>query len=475
MSDHPFSDCCQLFPRLVFYEQFVTYDQYALTDYPEPLDTTILNINQQIREEAGSRLLRSNQWILCITSHDNLPEPEGCLKPFEVPRSCWRSCYDEAAIRFHIHELGSSSDGDHRPSNVYMFPYHPSSYGKFIQDVSNLTDHRWSVKVNIKPAQVEKPSRFKKLIGPFSTVRDMKHGSISGLSYATTAVLKSQMMQSPNSINSLMAAKKWYIKQGRQAELKGRYSDAAYYYRAEPWSPWGKLDRFELASPERNSLEHLDTDARIASARSIWKYLTWLRKTCPTGALPMHTRILFRRAFNGCKTALAFSGLTDRQRCEAHLYQALIFFDYGEQACDFFKYPLDLEVPDGELDFLAARCLFYAQQLGCWGDIAADLDEDELGVCKAIQETPGPQAYPLHEEDVPLLGVWRGDPKLWDSWTDRQQVLMKRFQQRHDPRMAGNGSAPPDLRAAYGDLGIAWSGDNDESFVLFTRVEPDED
>ncbi|KAK8856721.1 hypothetical protein PGQ11_012633 [Apiospora arundinis] len=441
--------------RDLIYRHLLTLNQYFHYDPNESyFDTAILGVNHRIQDEALDCLTKTNFWIGFTTDchlHNWTPQP--CWSHCAIPEKCKERIAEEVAIRFIVERNPNTS------RKSFIFPYHPSMYMRFIQDISKRAESIWKLDVLASPLKLRYPSAFTKLIEPLYTLRNLRWVWLEGLEgYPTNQRrLMSHMTRTSGTIESAAAIIEWHLKKARQAESGGRYSDALVYYDLGHWLRYGTRSRFARGTPEDNSLRHLKVDLDIVHTRNCHKHIVQLKKTATQRVVARHiTRDFLLKHIQSGYSALAFPGLTDDQLCRAHLYNAFALFHYAEclspyldqVAFAWFKKYIPGHTPRfGDLYLHAIRSLFFARQADCWEVILAELSRDDLAVCKAIQERHGPQGWRVTECKVPLLDNWRGDPYVWRSWGKDAQLLLKQYRQRHNQN-------PRDLSGVYADIGI---------------------
>lgn len=461
----------------MIYIYFVSVDQHFLWDGNEtPFECTVLQINRQIHDEAWDCLIRSNVWVrFTLPYAPSIPEdhwyPQPRLLYKGIPKQYQNRLASEVGIHFRLNGDMTASQGD-----TYIFLYHPLTYGVFIHDIAMAHSTYTSLTVEVNPAISKPPSFVRKLIEPLYSVRDYEDVTITGIGDDTKRqALIRQMRRTSDTIEELLAVKGCYHGLGRRAELDGRHSDAISLYALCIESTYDASDRFPQGSPEDNSLNHMDSCSFIAYSRNTHKHIRRLKARAPPITLvKTATSRLLCDTIDACSYALAFVGITDRQRCEAHLYRAFAFYDYAEFQVPFLaKDDLDrldrnerslspCRVTHSDCYLHARRCLFYAQQVDSWQDVLAGLEKDDLQVLNAIQGRPGPQAFELEERKLPLVGPWKGDPDLWNGWPRHESIVMALFRRRHNQGADGEVGVPMDLTAAYHAHGISWSHSGDE-------------
>ncbi|KAK7955140.1 hypothetical protein PG988_015834 [Apiospora saccharicola] len=335
--------------RELVYIYFISIDQHFRWDdhrrwYAEriPFDSAILQINRQIREEAWDCLIRSNVWIRwikpSIDGYDWYPQP--CLQKRPYPAQYLGMIRNNVAVNFRSTEATPATE-DHE----IIFIYHPFTYGLFIHDISKSHGVFSGLAVEVNPAISQRRSMFTKLIEPLYSVRDHHDVTITGLGDRTTCqALTHQMCRASNTIEELVAVKECYQNLGRRAERDGRYSDAISSFALGIEATYDTADQFPQGSPEGNTLSHINSDSFIAYSRNIYKHIRWLKATAPRAELlETATKSLLLEAIDATSFAMAFVGVTDHQRCEAHLRRAFAFYYYAEYQNPFLdKASLDV-------------------------------------------------------------------------------------------------------------------------------------
>ncbi|KAK8001653.1 hypothetical protein PG991_013875 [Apiospora marii] len=483
------------------YSYFVAVDQhfdyvydYMKQDGYEGItckDLAITRVNQRIRAEAWDCLVKLNLWVSVTHSdvdHENklfrkqntyswLCQP---WVPYEqFPEDVSRRLDNEIALRFWRSSF-LESPRDAQPSKTYMFAYHPLAYGYFVSNLSDhLESHPPTCSVQLLPSASLSGSRFSKLLEPLGIFRDLGDVySPDSESNATLLTLTPHNIREFYHANELITIKQCFQHQGQSAELSGRFSDAMCHY----WI--GKLlaechPYEDEGCPEWNSLMYMGTDMAIGFSRCAHKHFTGLRKYTPyENIIDLNRPSILFRSLHVVNVVFERPSLTDSQRRAAHLYRSLLLFHYGQlidrlshrvwpsmeefHAIDALYFD-DIRSSScgfqfrGEIFyFLAAKDLFYAHQVALSPDLLATLDGDERAICRMIQERPGPQTFPVVEHSVPLLGTWRGDPRLWRDLSHTERVLVKLFRQRCNELSDGDTMDYDELERQYTALGITW-------------------
>lgn len=455
--------------RDAVYKFFISVDQHFKWDEEDiPFNSPVLQINRQIRQEALDCFIKSNVWIRITVPYkpDYYWFPKAGLLPHKVPIKYWDRLGSAVAVHFHL-----TGERATNKEYTYTFAYHPFTYGLFVHEVSRSHGEYPVLGVQVNRAVSQRPLLFAKLIQPLYSIRNFQGVVIRGIQDDTTRhALVHQIRRPSNTIEDLVAIKECYQAMGRRAELDGRHSDAMTSYLLGIEATWDLADQFIQGSPQDNSLHHMNSDCFIAYSRNTHKHITILKaRAPPVAVIETATRDLLLEIIGASSHALAFPGVTDRQRCEAYLYRAFAFYHYAECQNPFLDRDgidhLDRErasvspcrVNHGDCYLHAARSLFYARQVDCWQAVLAGLNEDDGRVLDVIQARPGPQAFQLQERQFPLVGSWRGDPDLLNGWQRHEIILMALFRRRHNQGPDGDVGVPPDLTSEYQEHGIFWS------------------
>ncbi|KAK8017371.1 hypothetical protein PG993_013697 [Apiospora rasikravindrae] len=442
--------------RNLIYSHVVTVDQVFegdrtgnYNDYRTlPSDMESFRINRQIWAEVWDHLITSNIWVEVSTNER--------LAGFFSYQAFWYPCSrfpsslaspehikhlaDAVAIRF---EMEGASDS----KETIIFAYHPLTYGSFLSALSDAVTSQEGVSVQPSTRTLQCDQRFAKLVTPLCTLCGQGRASFLGTEDAPTTLQQIQeSMNRPefdaDSIDGIMMNRQHYLDQGRTAELRGRFSDAMCQYWLGCTSQPAPEDYFAEGTPEWNSIYAMDTELRIRFSRNAHRYLASQKDTAARCNIDgEHETWIANMAEEASTDALEqFVGLSDRQRSEAHLYRAFIFLHQGQYYC-------------------AAEDLFYAKEADLSRDLATDLeDEYDRAAYEAIQRRPGPQGFKLAEQDLPLLGTWKGDPYILKTvWNGNHVILMKLLRQRHNRGPEGEeGGEPQDLAPQYALQDFTW-------------------
>lgn len=489
------------------YSYFVTVDQHFdyVSDQPRFCsyrgdnfkDLAITRVNRQIRAEAWECLIKMNIWVSVTHTdlRDEKPDsytwwsPQPWILYEQFPEDISRRLGHEVAIRFWSRDF-FDNPSTAQPSKTFIFAYHPLAYGYFVNDIyDTLQFSPGTPIVQIRPSASLSGSRFRKLVEPLHILRDLN--DVYSPDSENNANLLRLMLHNVRDLYSdpeLSTTKRCLQHQCQNAELNGRLSEAmCHYWIGRHLALFHPYDDEGL--PGWNSLKCMEADMAISFSRCASKHVTRLSKYTPYENIFDHDRpsILFK-GVAALNEALTCPCLVDTQRRAAHLYRSLLLFHYGRlmnrlslrgwrspeethgvTALNFDDLGLDSCAFEFEGDiyyFLAAKDLFYAQQVDPQHDLLATLDDDDRAVCHMIQERPGPQAFRVAEHSVPLLGIWRGDPRVWGDMSQTEHVLMKLFRQRCDELSDGDTEDYEELERQYTDLGITWHHNDDGGLLL---------
>ncbi|KAK8066870.1 hypothetical protein PG997_013617 [Apiospora hydei] len=426
-------------------------------------------INRQIWAEVWDYLIKSNIWVE-VEMFDHTPiaalfRGRNFWSPYhQFPSQLALSDHinrlaEDVAIRFSMEDTDGHMSANHRSS--VTFAYHPSTYGTVIRALSFKSGTRYQgFTAQLHPTTVSCGRRFEKLLTPLCSLRGQGLVSFSGIDEypAKLRLIQEQMNRPPldaTSIDDVMMEGQHYLKEGRTAELRGRFSDAMCQYClgtvAHDWPDWYFAD----GTPESNSLDALMVELFIGFSRNAHKHVASVKKMdSPSSIDGKHLNWIAELGIDHSVSAMRFVGLTDRQRSDAHLYRA---FNHHHR--------------DEHLE--AARDLVYATEVDPTLDVRADLDDEyDRAAYDAIQQRPGPQGFKLVECELPLIGKWKGDPAVWAMWEADHCIVMKLFRQRHNEGPDGEaGGTPEDLTFQYANLGITWEYDDEQ--IKVSKEDPE--
>ncbi|KAK8002394.1 CDP-alcohol phosphatidyltransferase class-I family [Apiospora arundinis] len=473
-------------PVFEFKEKGNKYDVFeGIVDF-DFNDVYSFHINRQIWSEAWDHLLRSNVWIQATSNgpsfkqHIQESDDAWCLKlqfPCRhVPLEYQRRLAGEVAINIQMNKAT-------QPDETLVIAYHPLAYGEFVQNLYWANILYQTLDIQLNPSAVDDCYKFGRLVQPLTIARGFHRADFSGVEVQKHSALQavSQAMirlhPDPDDVEDCIEAKQLYLAQGRIAEQHGNFSEAMCQFWLGIARTYIPQEVHNLASPKCNTLMELDTDLNIGLSRSAHKHVFGVKKRAPGCDIDAsHIEFVMERGMRAAVDALGdFVGLTDHQRCEGHLYLALNTLHYaddvsalidskhastkltgrpepGSDEDDILKW--ENNVSSWYLD--AARDIYFASQLDPWNTILLGLDQDDRATIEKMQKRPGPQAFELGEAEVPLLGEWKGDPRLWDRWDDGHRVLMKQFRLRYNVGPDGEPGQPEDLVVRYAAKGVTW-------------------
>ncbi|KAK8101464.1 hypothetical protein PG999_011838 [Apiospora kogelbergensis] len=327
---------------------------------------------------------------------------------------------------------------------------------------------------------------FTELIEPLCTIRGLEDVKFNGpVDCPALQNISQQMRHAFNSAEELIKMQKYFWQQGRDAELKGQYSDAICHYKVGiddvynkdySWT-WHMLLRLRVSllegSPEFNSIFHIRLGTYNSLSRCAHKYLLQLNKTSPTHRSLAAKAIL--SGINWARQAYQFAGMTRSQAREAHLNLAFAFHHKAEWMKSFAaigrpdaawvrsqqQYIYSPEDSDTGSDIAyehAAKHLFYAKEIDPSHDVLEGLDGEDRAMCHKIRPPP-PEGFRILEHDIPLMGTWRVDPQVWKWWAREGSChwMKKLLGQRHSVDSgAAEAETQEEIAAQYASDGITW-------------------
>ncbi|KAK8017370.1 hypothetical protein PG993_013696 [Apiospora rasikravindrae] len=443
------------------------------------------NLNRQIRHEVWDHLIRTNLWVRINIGRGSpfISFLEKCTKsypfllfPSRAPLEYKKLLCDKVAICFSLDKLpGSPPHGhgqfDHTQS--VTFAYHPLTYGYFLHELSSISYQHLAVTIQINPFTLLDAPKSSRLVKPLNTVRGLSSVNFTGVEgYPELQRLMDVMQRSPvgdRAYDEAMEVKQHFRDEGRAAELRGHYSDAMCQYWLGLEHDTKAEDLFLPGTPYFDSLSDMETALGLDFSRAAHKNLTPLMRDSTSCCNIRGSRhagwVAFKARTVVWETLQNFVGFTDRQRREAHLYRAF----HALHCADYFQ-GLLADAEGKGVEYALKDRTELENDVDPGHDILADLDEDDRDACARIRQRPGPQAFEVATHEVPLLGDWTGDPRLWDIWTFDERTLMKLHRQRHDVGPDGGPGTPEDLALAYEKEGIAWEYEDDGEIVVTILV-----
>ncbi|KAK7955136.1 hypothetical protein PG996_015944 [Apiospora saccharicola] len=374
-----------------------------------------------------------------------------------------------------------------QPGKTCIFAYHPLTYGHFITDLIDYMKHAYET-VQVFPSASLSGSTFKKLAEPLDMLRDMSDVNPHDSNGSGIVMTLSFIYDFPGfSPGELIQIKRCFQHQGQNAELNSRFSNAMCHYWLEEL--FHSDNGHDKGTEGSNSLIYIGAESAIGFSRSVHKHIVKLSKSTPyTDIIRLDRPSIITKSIQAIKRAFRYPGLTDSQRRAAHLYRSLALFHHGQlmDHLSHVEWSTTYE-PHGQrifyhdilgLDcrgyyigghifyYLAAKDLFYAQQVDPLYDLLQSLDADDRVICRKIQQRPGPQAFPVAEYAVPLLGTWRGDPRLWRDLSGSDSLLIKLFRQRCNELADGDTVDNEELKRQDTALGITWQHSDWGSLLL---------
>ncbi|KAK8032050.1 hypothetical protein PG990_001784 [Apiospora arundinis] len=475
------------------YSYFLTIDQHYEQKGDggcdgKHFDVTILHINKQIRAEAWDSLIKTNHRV--AMEHAKL-----LLE--EVAIHLWVSVAPDIK-----NNTNSSFDGSDTEES-YLFAYHPLFYNMLIHNLASYaTQHSGlTIYASLPTKNMTVGPRTMKLFDPLLTLRDFQSVSFSQVQDQPSLQLLARLMKHSLLVRAYVGTKKSFNitelmhvqlhhqRLGRAAELQGHYSEAMCHFNMGGWlveNVYPKIAGRRVGSLESNSSCYLATDLLIGFSRNVHKHVARIQKFSPNSTLKDQIEPeTIHNSIWACCQALQFVGISDRHRREAHLYRAftlyrvadttvLIPLGPGPNVKTSRPPPLPHRNRSKVARFAAAHDLYYAMNVKWSYDLLSSLeDEDDKALFRRIKPLTA-SGFPLIGCQVPLLGLWEGDPVVCSLWCRQKPGLwnlMKLLRQRLDITGSPDDDAVGEEQLAmqYADVGISWEYNNDMLMVTVDR------
>ncbi|KAK8030412.1 hypothetical protein PG990_000146 [Apiospora arundinis] len=444
------------------------------------------HLNRQIWSEAWDHLFRSNLWVqvsasgpsfeqhlnsLDYNGYSSLRFPSG-----HVPLEYQKRLTGELAMNVQM-------DKDDYQNETLVFAYHPLAYGQFAWALYLGNMEYGTLHIDLNASTVNDGGIFNKIVHPLNLVRGYQSVKFTGVeveSYTAVQFVSQAMMRPhPDSedVEDVIEANDHYLTQGRKAEQDGHYSEAMCQFWlgiAQTYSPW---EVFHVGSPKCNTLMELQTDLSIGLSRCAHKHVVGVKKHAPgCDIVASHIERVIKRGVQAADDALGdFVGLTEPQRRDGHLYLGLNMLHHAEHiaalvsskrtgikliggpepSSEDISLDWEDEVDDYYLD--AAREVYFATQVNPRQDKGfSGLHQYDRDTLEKIRKRPGRKVFEVAQKLIPLIGLWEGDPELWDRWDAGHRILMKQFRIRHGIGPDGERGRPEYLRDKYAAEGVTW-------------------
>lgn len=398
------------------------------------------------------------------------------------------------------------SQGQGQPVNAakektlpVFFAFHPGKFALFTRDLADTVSQWCSMTVEVNHAHIYKfpdtiPIVVDQIMRGLGQIREASRVTSTSLekdSIDPTVNFKTiaQTMMSPREVNSETRAKllEFYTR-GTKCMHQGQYREAydilreghhVYEIFQEKKGPKPKL-----GSIESNMIEHVVADILGMASEALNREISAGRSMSTDGYAGPR---LMTQEMKACDTSLAvvfaqFSlsspGLTDGQRFQGHYRRAVAFSNLGD-----FLTELKIVVPESERVAIladvveawsdavfcyrmASQDAFYAAHVAgvAGSEVPQELVNsihavrrqmcDKLGY-DADEHFVQMQRAGLTRLQLPVLGLWEGDPQLYAQWGPHRMMLMALFRQRE----GSGGPIAADLREALAQRGLRWMHD----------------
>lgn len=203
----------------------------------------------------------------------------------------------------------------------------------------------------------------------------------------------------------------------------------------------------------------------------------------------------FTLALSLAHKSLAYSGITDVQRFFGHYRRAMAYSNMGDYISE-----LETIVPESEhAAMLADTVPEWSDALRCYENAAQDAfyavhatvhipgaygpDVLPEGLIDAIHALHAHMCTKIEEDEewhfiqmwraglarlqLPVLGIWEGDPTLSEYWGPHLMTLMAVFRHRDD----SDGLSSADLEEEFAHHGIRWTHDQSGQMLLVDTPE----
>lgn len=399
------------------------------------------------------------------------------------------------------HSLGRGQPIDEAKDKTLpvFFAFHPGKFALFLSNLAETVDQWRCMIVEVNHTHIYKfpdmiPIVVDQVIRGLGQIREASRVTSTSLerdsidpvvNFKTIA----RTMMSPREMKSEIHAKllEFYTRgtkfmdQGEYLKAYDIFLEGHHVYETfqEKKGPKPKL-----GSIESNMIEHVVAEILGMASEALNREISARRSMSTDGHAGPR---LMAREIKACDTSLTvmfaqFSlsspGLTDGQRFHSHYRRAVAFSNLGD-----FLTELNIAVPKPE------RAALLDDVLDAWSDAAlcyskASQDAFYAGHVAGIAGSEVPQelvnsihalrrqmcdklGYDADEHFVqmqragltrlqlPVLGLWEGDPQLYAQWGPHRMMLMALFRQRE----GSGGANAADLREALAQRGLRWMHD----------------
>lgn len=457
----------------------------------------LMAVNRQLRAEALDTIVSSNVWIhVTILSdiRDELPVMMKQVHNHDDPllsQAVRQRMMTAATVHMRFGEQcrRESKYGYLRGGNLrqdsFMFALHPTTFGFFVNDIAAtvLMSDKYkcgdiTIDLNILTrVTTPKPIQYMldQILHPLArVVRGAKRVSVWGVCARELMAspfangLANTMKQDTASFYSMTKILLLFGREGRQALEAGDYGEAMRLF----WTGTDAYSRFMcplsnplgLNSPQSNSLIHVALSLHRDFSEAAFRHFEQCRKEFDGKVVGHVQDYLVDKAIACAHRALEFEGITDMQRRLGHLRRGLAFQNKGDYMAEYHSMPKSRRPKltskmwtephrPHECYTEAARDFYYAIQVHPANQSVSRLTTLYERMCKKIGR-PVDLGFEVKEIQLPLIGLWRGDPRLLEMWGREKYLLMKLARQRINENFGEEMLDHQWLKAQYASQGI---------------------
>lgn len=491
----------------------------------------LLHVSRDIRKLAWKFFLEGNTWvrarfvfdaarlvqplpsaIFYTMDHNDHPKP-GLVQAIFVPDRFTAEMIKEfqSSVAATI-SIGQSqgqtqqADADKNKSFSVVFALLPQKFDLFVRSLADTVEQWESMTVEVNHAHISRvpstiPIVVDHIIRGLDQIREANR-------VTSTSLLKdpidpvvdfkkiSQAMMSPREVNSGIRTKLLeFYNRGTTSFEKGDYDEAckAFCKGQDAYFTFrhGKELKPKRGSVERNAIELVQADIAIMGAESINRMVS-----TRTGGGYAEPRLMTREvkslstAFMLAEFSLECPSITDDRRFYGHCRRAVASANLGD-----FLTELNTEIPEPERAALldnfppqmkdagscykrAAKDAFHAVHLA--GTAVPDAPQELVDTINALRRRAcdrlGYDAdkhfarmhrHGLLRMQLPVLGLWEGDPVFLKNWGRGGMMLLALFRQQEGSGGPGIG----EIKEAFAKRGLSWSYNQDGEVFLDGKAD----
>lgn len=407
----------------------------------------------------------------------------------------------------HSQGQGQRVDGDKAKNFSIVFAFLPQKFDHFVRNLSDTVEQWGSMTVEVNHAHIYKipstiPVVVDRIIRGLEQIREANRvTSISLLKDPIDPVVDfekiAHTMMGPREVRSGIRTQLLeFYNRGTESMEKGDYVEAYKAFRqgyqahetfreSKGQKPkWGSIESnaIELVQVDTNSMGAESINRKVSTRSSIWTkgYAGPRLMAREAKARDLSIAVMFAALSLDCPS------ITDDRRFYGHYRLSVAYSNFGD-----FMTELDTVIPKSEhagllVDTLpglnnvgvcysrAAQDAFHAAHLA--GTVVPDAPQELVANINALRRRMCAKlGYDADEHfaqmyrdgllrlQVPVLGLWEGDPMLFKKWGTTKMMLLALFRQRVED---SGGPCVGELKEALARRGLCWTHDQDGNVFL---------